>query len=388
MVKLGDAPLNRRPRVGFDEILVGIQTLGSAISPDLKLIKELWADAASFYTELTGVQTNYIKNALSLALVRKVISWNFPISDVSHSALWSSMAGHAIQSRDRMGGGILKWLGLRANPPTPINGPWLEHRELTGYAITGLVTVACQLPNANQALLSKGQTVLATGNIAVIDIYWPSLSIILDNINIRISNQTTIQPTRINLLSESQRESGVQTDPVHASSNLLGSVEGSPDTIQPSRIYERPTSEGSYQTAPLGQYSRRWRELAEELFVLLSTDVPGKSRRYKGSYSILGSSSAETAAKIIIYEKGIGKTNQLPLMDDGVYVLIRTNGSVGESIWRADSSFFSPVFRGRLKREKTIGVAPKHAERFSYFRIETGEDLKTIASLLASCSQE
>lgn len=54
-----------------------------------------------------------------------------------------------------------------------------------------------------------------------------------------------------------------------------------------------------------------------------------------------------------------------PQLADGIYVLIRVSGSGS----------------GR-----TIGVAPKHHERFAYFRLSDGQDSDEIADFLAACA--
>jgi hypothetical protein len=114
----------------------------------------------------------------------------------------------------------------------------------------------------------------------------------------------------------------------------------------------------SYQTAPLLHYRQEFQQLAAELFrktsLLLNKRV---SIEYKGSYSfVLGA----TVAKIIIYQHRLGRENgYFPQLQDGVYVLLRTTGS----------------------GVNTIGVAPKHNERFTYFKANAsalGDDAKRI----------
>ena len=59
----------------------------------------------------------------------------------------------------------------------------------------------------------------------------------------------------------------------------------------------------------------------------------------------------------MIYETAKGKINgNDPLLSDGIYVLVRT---------KADEN----------GRTRTIGVAPKHDERFAYFRLTMDNDL-------------
>jgi hypothetical protein len=54
-----------------------------------------------------------------------------------------------------------------------------------------------------------------------------------------------------------------------------------------------------------------------------------------------------------------------PLLDDGVYVLIRVPSQAA----------------GR-----TIGVAPKHDERFAHFKLTPDQDLDEVADFIAACA--
>jgi hypothetical protein len=123
----------------------------------------------------------------------------------------------------------------------------------------------------------------------------------------------------------------------------------------------------SYQTAPLTDYSSVLRNRASDLFQQVSQRVgTGRARRYKGSFSIIEDTGQATAAKIMLYEDGKGKINgDDPGLSDGVSLLIRAWG-------RAKS------------RTRTIGVAPKHSERFAYFRLAPGQDLEEMADFIVA----
>ncbi len=97
-------------------------------------------------------------------------------------------------------------------------------------------------------------------------------------------------------------------------------------------------------------YAVALREHAAQLFRLVFERTgPTGSREQKGSFSIFAQSSDATAAKIVVDEEGKGKIKApTPRLEDGVYVLIRVPSNAA----------------GR-----TIGVAPKHDERFAYFRM-------------------
>jgi hypothetical protein len=109
----------------------------------------------------------------------------------------------------------------------------------------------------------------------------------------------------------------------------------------------------SYQTVPLTDYRREFQSLAEALFQRLSSSgiTGGSPVKYKGSYSFLDLEH-RTIAKVIIYQDGLGRKNgPFPALDDGVYLLVRSDEE-------------SP---------NTIGVAPKHNERFTHWPIDANE---------------
>jgi len=121
--------------------------------------------------------------------------------------------------------------------------------------------------------------------------------------------------------------------------------------------------ETSYQTAPLADYARVLYTRAAGLFQAVEECVGPRARQYKGSYSVFAASSVATAAKIVIYEAGKGKINGLdPQLADGVYVLIRLHGGQG----------------------RTLGIAPKHHERFAYFRLHEGQSLEEVGEFIAA----
>lgn len=122
----------------------------------------------------------------------------------------------------------------------------------------------------------------------------------------------------------------------------------------------------SYQTAPLSSYAVELRERAVELYRRVLERVgPARAKQYKGSFSVLAEPGGITAAKVLIIQTGKGKFNGAdPLLGDGVYVLVRVPSSVG----------------GRA-----LGVAPKHDERFAYFRLAAGLDLDEISDFISAC---
>jgi hypothetical protein len=130
-----------------------------------------------------------------------------------------------------------------------------------------------------------------------------------------------------------------------------------------------PVTQASYQTAPLGQYSATLTARAAALFHNVAQRLgTARAKQHKGSFSVLAGSRQTTAAKILIYETGRGKMNGTdPLLRDGIYVLIRTGASENSAT-------------------RTLGIAPKHDERFAYFRLGDGQDLEEVANFIAACA--
>jgi hypothetical protein len=144
-----------------------------------------------------------------------------------------------------------------------------------------------------------------------------------------------------------------------------------------------------YQTDRLEKYPRQFQQVAEDLFRLVIGAVsPVQAKKFPGSYSIFGTSSKETAAKIVIYHPNIGKKpREWPHIRDGVYILIRANGVLARNIWDDILEQELPEAFARMWRTDTIAVAPKHDERFAYFPVVAGDDLNEIASLIEACSR-
>jgi hypothetical protein len=137
----------------------------------------------------------------------------------------------------------------------------------------------------------------------------------------------------------------------------------------------------SYQTAPLVAYSAEHRQVAEE-FCNKIARLGARTKRYKGSYSIFGMWSQETAAKVVICEDGKGKANGGLHLRPGVYALVRANGATGE---RNRATLAANGLLTVLSGNGTIGVAPKHEERFHYMRVDdTNQD--QCLELLRACA--
>ena len=145
--------------------------------------------------------------------------------------------------------------------------------------------------------------------------------------------------------------------------------------------------EASYQTVPLADYNPRFRTLASTLFDMVRQRTgSSKAMEYDGSFSVLAKSNSQTIAKIIIFEEGKGKVNgEWPRpFPDGVYVLVRTSGTVATRIWNIHRDQLRTLLG--LDQSETIGVAPKHSTRFAYVRLADKHEIGRVADLLAGLS--
>jgi hypothetical protein len=105
-----------------------------------------------------------------------------------------------------------------------------------------------------------------------------------------------------------------------------------------------------------------------------------------GGYSITATSSKERAAKIIIYERGFGQERGagFPNLDDGVYVMLRSNDASAAGIWTKVMQGLFPVYFALMSPSRTLGVAPPCQERFMYFRVDVNETLDRLAEIAAA----
>lgn len=150
----------------------------------------------------------------------------------------------------------------------------------------------------------------------------------------------------------------------------------------------------SYQTVALAAYQRELQRLASDLHERALLRIPeAQVRSYPGSYSVIGSTTPETVAKILIYERGIGtEEGVFPPLRDGVYVFVRVNGTAEDEIWREEVQQMFPAFFRMMSPTTTLGIAPQRAERFAYFEAirPTDSRLKVVyddhvALLLDAC---
>src|ERR1043165_8320629 len=132
----------------------------------------------------------------------------------------------------------------------------------------------------------------------------------------------------------------------------------------------------TYQTKPLVEYQEANTEIDIDVFHRLSELLPSRNVvEYKGSYSILGSTSAETVAKIVVYDPEIGRQSDLPFMRDGAYVWIRSNGvASGRVFARTLGEEWGVLFR-RMDRNRPISIAPHHDAEFRFLPVMAGDDL-------------
>lgn len=143
----------------------------------------------------------------------------------------------------------------------------------------------------------------------------------------------------------------------------------------------------TYKTVPRVDYDVSFQDAAQRLFTLASNRlVHGLPVAEKGSYSFRTTNrSQETVVKILIFQRafGIQMQGELPWRDDGVYVLVRTNGEFGDLL-RQDPLAMDSRFSARMSRNENIGTAPNYNARFAYFPVMAGESLDAIADFIAS----
>lgn len=141
----------------------------------------------------------------------------------------------------------------------------------------------------------------------------------------------------------------------------------------------------TYKTAPLVDYDVSFQDVAERLFVLTSNRLShGVGVPEKGSYSFRPTNrSQETVVKILIFQRafGIQMQGELPWRNDGVYVLVRTNGEFGDRIWEEAPAMVSRFGAG-MSRDENVGTAPNYDARFAYFPVMAGESLDAIAEFI------
>jgi hypothetical protein len=131
------------------------------------------------------------------------------------------------------------------------------------------------------------------------------------------------------------------------------------------------------------------------LFALVQSRVPSDPgvehcKVWQGSYSIIATTSRETAAKIVMHQRGVGhwRDGTNPGWTDGVYVWIRANGYSGEQFEAAAArqDFRHQWLAARLVPNRAVSVAPHFEEHFRYFRLEPSDDTGEVAELLAFCA--
>jgi len=144
----------------------------------------------------------------------------------------------------------------------------------------------------------------------------------------------------------------------------------------------------SYHSKPLVEYEERYLEVARDIAQRVSEKVsPKLVKEYKGSFSIVHTTSKETMAKIVLWDPEKWKpSDSLPFMREGVYIWVRANGVVSESIWGDTLPLEMPWIFRRMKRQLHLEIEPHYDVEFAYFPVMVGDDLEEIAQLLAACA--
>jgi len=145
---------------------------------------------------------------------------------------------------------------------------------------------------------------------------------------------------------------------------------------------------GNYQTRPLVEYENRYLEIAQQIMRVVNRRIPlSQVKEYKGSFSILGSSSQETVAKIVIFNPLHWKTDAEPFMREGVNIWVRCNGKAGAAVWDDIMPVEMPWIFRQMRRKQTMSVAPHYDAQFAYFPVMAGDDFEELADFLAACSR-
>jgi len=149
-----------------------------------------------------------------------------------------------------------------------------------------------------------------------------------------------------------------------------------------------------YQTEEITSYSSQLLRESMALFQLARVRVPPDSAgvhciQCKGSFSIKATNTDETSAKMVMYQRGVGRwLRDDPVWSDGVYIWVRTNGHCGEGFEMAarDPKFNHRWVLRRFIPNLAVSVAPNPNEHFYYFKMEADDNRTQIAELLAFCS--
>ena len=149
-----------------------------------------------------------------------------------------------------------------------------------------------------------------------------------------------------------------------------------------------------YQTGVIERYQSDFIREASRLFELTREQVfpehvDHHCRVYEGSFSIIATSTDETAAKIVMYQEGIGRwLGNDPDWNRGVYVWVRANDNSGRAfeIAAQDHNFAHGWVLTRFEQNRAVSVAPNPSEHFYYFRMGAEDDRSRIAQLLAFCA--
>lgn len=336
---------SRQPATEFDKVLRQIDALWKIDEPTLDDVQKLGDLLCRAYPSfMTLLQQREIARIVPQALVGKLVAWELDLD--------------AVRERDECfvaGGTDTGGVLVKLVKPGP------------------LVLVECQTFDRGVVGLPRGHPVLASGRIVCATVRWPALSF-------TVTDAVLSSPE---MESASRRE----LDALKAQAAFC------PPPLPVSRVAPAlearnadPPRAPSYQTAPLAAYSKELSERAEGLFETVQQRLGQRARKCKGSFSVYANSSSETSAKIVIYQHGLGRrSGEWPALADGIYILIRCDGMAGRRIWQGELPG-SSAYRHRLDPNKTLGIAPKHQERFAYFRFEPGDAASDIADLLATCS--
>jgi hypothetical protein len=145
----------------------------------------------------------------------------------------------------------------------------------------------------------------------------------------------------------------------------------------------------SYQSKALVEYEERYLDVARDLAHRVSEKVSAAQvKEYKGTFSILRTTTKETSAKIVLWDPENWKSGDaLPFMREGVYIWVRANGELGEAIWGDTLPVEIPWIFRRMQKTISLQISPHYDVEFAYFPVMAGDDLDEIVEFLAACAR-
>jgi hypothetical protein len=126
-----------------------------------------------------------------------------------------------------------------------------------------------------------------------------------------------------------------------------------------------------YGTDELQSYDRPLRDLAMDLFLRVEGLIGTRAKIEEGSFSFgrsNPSAAVDVAAKLVIYQGGVGRGDHWQPGADGVYVLLRTRGNAAT-----------------LAHTVALRQPTNDDRRFAFFLLQPRQNLDEMAQFIAAC---